>query len=701
MSIRVPVFCGVLMALTLQNAFSKEDAYVEGEVLVTFKPALEEEGAKAALTRHSMRWTDHYDAISKQRRQHSGLVRDKSRTTASLIAELKADTDVEVAEPNYIRHVSATTAPSDLNFVKLWALNNSGQTVNAVAGTSGVDSKFLEAWKLAKPNPNQVVIGVVDTGVDITHPDLAGNIWINPGEIPGNGIDDDGDGYVDDVNGYDFAGSTATITDSGYHGTHVAGTIAAIGNNSLGVIGVDYLAKILPMKVSTDGESINTSAALAAFNYAVKLKQAGVNIVALNASFGGSSSSTSEKTAIQALSNAGIILCAAAGNETANNDTTPSYPANYAIPNIISVAAIDQNGNLADFSNYGATTVDIAAPGVNIYSTQPVSQAVAVPTVTIGSTTYSGAQIEYAGTTSAAGLNKKIYNCGLGNTVDFPSGVKGNIALMQRGTLNFSDKVTNAKNAGAVGAIISDNIVEAVDANGWTLGAAGSWIPAIRVTQDQGKAIAALVTTSGTLGTLISYPDPSQAYQFLDGTSMATPHVTGAVGFAAMNFPADTMAQRITRILSHVTPEAALSGKVSSGGRLNLLGIVDTDNDGLPDWWETDHFGNLTATGTDDTDGDGDSNLDEFLDGTDPVDAGSHLAFSGFLATSDTTGDQFVLSFPTVVDRTYDVEYSDTLTEGSWTMLGSPVAGTGSVLQVTDTASRATAPHRFYRLHVE
>lgn len=682
-------------ASPFQNAFSKQDDYAEGEVLITFKPGLEADGAKTALGKHALKLTRHYDGISRIQQRVCGLVTRQGQSTSKLIETLKADPSVETAEPNYYRRVSATP-PNDTDFPKLWGLQNTGQTVNSTLGTNGVDASFLAAWKLARTSANEVVVGVVDTGVDITHPDLAANIWVNPGEIAGNGLDDDGNGYINDINGYDFAGNTATITDSSYHGTHVAGTIAAVGKNTLGVIGVQYRAKILPLKVSSDGENILTSDAIEAYNYAVNLRQHGVNIVALNASFSGTSFSTSERTAVEALRNAGIVLCAAAGNETTNNDATPSYPANYTTSNIISVAALTQNNGLASFSNYGATSVDLAAPGENIYSTVPLGAAsTTTASVMVGSTTHAATGLEYSGTTTASGLTKAIYSCGIGNPADFPSSVNGNIALIQRGTLTFAEKVTNAKNAGAVAAIIYDNT--SPTSGSWTLGSSGSWIPALQVSQAIGQAILALLPTSGTV---INVPDTTSAYQFLNGTSMATPHVAGAVAFAALNHPSDTVSQRITRILGNVTPVTALSGKMTTGGRLNLLKIVDTDGDGLPDWWETENFGSLAQSAVGDPDADGFPNASEFLANTNPTQPGSHLSITSIAMSSDGSGNHFQLSFPTVADRLYQIEWSDSLENNSWQVLGATITGTGLPVQVEDTDAMSNSPKRFYRMRV-
>jgi subtilisin family serine protease len=285
---------------------------------------------------------------------------------------------------------------------------------------------------------------------------------------------------------------------------------------------------------------------------------------------------------------------------------------------MIVVAASDQDDALATFSNYGATTVDLSAPGVSILSTYPTNQPQITAYVRHGLTNYSANALAYSGTTT--GLTAKVYDCGLGYQTNFPAAVKNNIALLQRGTLLFSQKVSNAKAAGARAAIIYNNVPGNFMG---TLGGSGSWISAICLSQADGLALKA---TSPSSNTVVAFVDPANIYQYLDGTSMATPHVSAAVAFAAMNFPSETVAQRIQRVLANVDPLPGLLGKVRTGGRLNLQRTVDSDGNGLPDWWEQIYFGHLTGTNPNaDPDGDGFSNLQEYIADTDPTNSGSAL----------------------------------------------------------------------------
>jgi len=273
------------------------------------------------------------------------------------LAVLRQDPDIEVAEPNY--EVSIAATPNDPRYSELWNMHNIAQT----GGTPDADIDGPEAWDIATGDGN-VIVGVIDTGVDYTHEDLSDNIWTNPGEIPGNGIDDDGNGYVDDIHGYDFVNNDGDPMDDHGHGTHVSGTIAGVGNNNIGVVGVNWNAKIAGIKFL----SANGSGSIAnAINAIVYANNNGIRIT--NNSWSGGSFSQSLLDAI----NAGGLFVAAAGNSGGDTDVFPAYPAAYNSDNIIAVAATDHNDALASFSNYGLTSVDLAAPGVSILSSVPYS----------------------------------------------------------------------------------------------------------------------------------------------------------------------------------------------------------------------------------------------------------------------------------------------------------------------------------------
>lgn len=267
-------------------------------------------------------------------------------------------------EPNLVVRAHGTF-PTDPKFTDLWGLHNTGQ----LGGTVDADIDAPEAWSIATGDVSTVV-AVIDTGIDYTHPDLAANIWRNPGEIPNNGLDDDGNGYIDDYYGYDFVGANDSdpFDDEG-HGTHVAGTIGAVSNNQLGVVGVNWNVQLMALKFLDSSGSGSLADAIEAINYATMMRQRGINICVTNNSWGGGGFSQELYNAIQASAAANILFVAAAGNESRNNDIYESYPASYNLPNIVSVAATDRFDNLAGFSNYGAQSVDLGAPGVDILST--------------------------------------------------------------------------------------------------------------------------------------------------------------------------------------------------------------------------------------------------------------------------------------------------------------------------------------------
>ena len=312
----------------------------------------------------------------------TSLVKSDSLSTKELIEHFSKEPNVKYVEPNYKYHLNVV--PNDEYFYKEWGLKNSGQEINGESGTSGADINATAAWNVTTGSSNYVV-AVLDTGVDYNHTDLNANIWHNSSECTNlaNGVDDDNNGYVDDCYGYDFAGTDSgdndydPMPDTPYnrdyhlHGTHVAGIIGAKGNNLSGVAGVDWNTSIMAVKIFRPSGDGYSSDILEALEYVGKMKDRGVNIVAINASYGGGENSLIMKDAINALGDKGIIFVAAAGNSGNNIDHWQEYPASYECDNIVSVAATDFNDKLAYFSNYGKESVDIAAPGVDIYSTIP------------------------------------------------------------------------------------------------------------------------------------------------------------------------------------------------------------------------------------------------------------------------------------------------------------------------------------------
>ncbi|MBX3020504.1 MAG: S8 family serine peptidase [Bdellovibrionales bacterium] len=296
------------------------------------------------------------------------IQRPMVETRATAIQTLSHNAMVEYAEPNYIYRVvgGAPDLPTDSRFSSLWGMKNTGGNYAGDAGTitgkAGIDIDAERAWKI-ETGSREVIVGVIDTGVNYRNPDLAANIFVNEAEMNGlPGVDDDGNGYIDDVNGYDFAKKDADPMDVYGHGTHVAGTIGAIPNAD-GVVGVAWNVRILPIRFLGDDGGGSLADAVSSIDYGVKMK---AHI--LSNSWGGGGFSQALQDSIQRAQDAGVLFVAAAGNSSNDNDRSPEYPASYPLNNVISVAAIDPAGMMADFSNFGKTTVHLAAPGVNVLS---------------------------------------------------------------------------------------------------------------------------------------------------------------------------------------------------------------------------------------------------------------------------------------------------------------------------------------------
>jgi len=267
---------------------------------------------------------------------------------------------VQYAERDWVVRKSAT--PNDPGYSQLWGMHNTGQTVNADPGIAGADINAPEAWDTYTGDAN-FKIAIIDTGVQYTHPDLAANIWTNPGEIAGNGIDDDANGYVDDTRGWDFFSIDNNPDDTDGHGTHTAGTVGAVGNNGVGVAGVAWRCKLIPLRFLGPTGGF-TSDAVLAVNYCRTN-----NIKVSNNSWGGGGFTQSLFDAINNAKTVGHLFVAAAGNSNINMEVSQQYPGGYNLDNIVCVASTTNNDTRSSFSNYGSTSVDLGAPGSTIYST--------------------------------------------------------------------------------------------------------------------------------------------------------------------------------------------------------------------------------------------------------------------------------------------------------------------------------------------
>ncbi len=360
-------------------------AFVPNEVLIKFidgKSSTKARSTALSLIGGTIVETIQTSAMKSANRDEVLLVSSKL-STLDAIAKLKGHAEIEYAEPNFIYNHHATSNDPSYTNGTLW-----GMYGDATSPANQYGTQAGEAWAAGNTGSSTVYVGIIDEGYMYTHEDLAANAGTNPGEIAGNGVDDDGNGLVDDVYGWDFDGDDSSVFDGvdDDHGTHVAGTIGGVGNNGTGIAGVAWNVKLMSAKFL--GRRGGTTAnAIKAVDYFTGLKQNGVNIVATNNSWGGGGFSQGLYDAIERANTAGILFIAAAGNASNNNDASLSYPASYTNSNIIAVASITNSGGMSSFSNYGATTVDIGAPGSGIYSSVPVRSK---GQMVSGYATYSG-----------------------------------------------------------------------------------------------------------------------------------------------------------------------------------------------------------------------------------------------------------------------------------------------------------------------
>jgi subtilisin family serine protease len=539
--------------------------YAEGEVLVKFRAdvsaaSLEEAGAAlgAVRVREFKRLGLHHLRLP------AGFPVDEA------VGMFRAHPDVEYAEPNYILRMNAT--PDDPYYSYIWALNNIGQTVEGVSGAWDADIDAPEAWDTTTGS-DSVLIAVMDSGIDYNHPDISPNMWQNPLETAGNDLDDDGNGYVDDVWGWDFFSGDSDPMDDVGHGTHVAGIIAAKGNNGTGSVGVNWTAKIMALKFLDINGMGYTSDVISAIEYA---SNEGAHVI--NCSFGGSNYSQALKDAIDA--SPALFVCAA-GNTGSDNDAWNEYPAGFESSNILAVAASDQDDNLAYFSNYGATSVDVAAPGSNILS------SITAPRPGEWFDDFEDADISDWSTDAAGSwtVENGALSDGPGdyqNNADkwvrqelFLSGKKGcgieyTLTLQMEEGFDFlyletsTDLISWSTVQYHTGVLSGEYTSSSLPSSG-----SGTLYVRFRLTSDGTITSGGAYIDNVAVTCASENYDGSSEYSYQSGTSMAAPMASGVAGLIKAQNPQMTGIEIKERIISSVDALASLDGLLLSGGRIN------------------------------------------------------------------------------------------------------------------------------------
>ena len=528
----------------------------------------------------------HHAAVTQERLPRNGLqvVRLARGTSARAAAvALEREAGVVYAEPNFVYHLDAL--PDDPFFGDLWGMT----AIQAPA-----------AWDTTTGSPN-VRVAVVDTGIAYDHPDLAPNVWTNPGESGGgketNGLDDDGDGFVDDVHGWDFLQGDNQPLDFSGHGTHVAGTIGAAGNNGTGVAGVDWQTSLMALRAGNT--ELEDADIISAFAYACAH---GAKVV--NASFGGPGFSQAMLDTITSPGCANTLFVAAAGNDGVDVDTAPSYPCSFAAPNLVCVAATDTDGTtLAGFSNYGPGSVDIAAPGVDVLSTVPSFQSVfeddfessIATSWTVGGTTphwarqadgaggfvlsdsaagdYAANADNWARPTSAVDLTGK-QGCAVQYDLTLDTQQDHDFLLVE-GSSDLTNWTTLDTHSGSVDDFFLDDL-SAFDGS-------PTFYLRFRLTSDADGTVGDGALVDNVVLTCLGTTFSSSDYFQLSGTSMAAPHVAGVAALIWSAVPSASVAEVKAELMQGATQLTSLSGKVASGGFLNAAGAISDATSPLPD----------------------------------------------------------------------------------------------------------------------
>jgi subtilisin family serine protease len=571
---------------------ASQAATVPGQVIAQFDAGV------SASARNSARQAADVNVVKAMRRPGQQLLETKpGQTVDEAIRELERDPRVAFAQENFVYHAMAV--PNDPLFGQLWAQLNSGQAVRGTPGflgTAGVDTDAVPAWERATGSPN-ILVAVVDTGIAYDHPDLDGNIWINPNDPPGGG-DQDGNGFVDDVHGADIVSGDGDPYDLNEHGTHVAGTIGAEGNNGIGVAGMNWAVRIMAVRVLNAAGSGTSQTVADGFDYA---GDEGARIA--NASLGGTLQAADQAALDAVNAHRNTLYVVAAGNGGGdgigdNNDALPQSPCNLPAANILCVAATTQSDARASFSNFGPTSVDMGAPGTNILSTVPAFDF------------QDDFEADNLGTkwvsegTAAWGRQSGTSASGTFSVADSPA---GNYAP----NADTSLRTNRAVQVGGAACPISFETSLEVESDFDSLvvetspSAGGPWTPRLGPLDGttQGRWIPITIDDLPTATLFVRFHfrsdgtgqfngvnldkirvgcvDPTPAYDgtefaFFQGTSMATPEVAGAAALALSLAPSTSATALKNALMTSGDPVAALIGITVSGRRLNVANLLNT-----------------------------------------------------------------------------------------------------------------------------
>lgn len=572
------------------NAFSAQSKklksnFVSGEILVKYRSSMSHFDQDVAIEREG--------GVRVGKRMKKGWNRVKLKKTLNIqeaIEDFKQDPDVLYAQPNYKYHAFAT--PNDPRYGQLWGLKNTGQAITTAGGrdtpdsannpgVAGKDMNLEYAWNNIT-DCSSVIVAVVDSGINYNHSDLANNMW------------DGGVSYPH--HGYDFISGDNDPMDSNGHGTHVAGTIGASGNNGVGSTGVCWKVKLMAVRVLGSDGSGTSASVIDGIYFAV---DNGAKVI--NMSLGGSDYGQLENDAVTYALTHNVLVVAAAGNDGANNDSfsTPTYPCNHAQDNLLCVAALTQNYSMASFSNYGALSVDVGAPGVNIVSTWPGTNSSVTDSLVAGwnfsSTTGSGwgyKSLNFGSPVSCL-VNPTNYNYSTAKysnnmdarawkNISIPASVNAAILNLKIMTdVASGDSISIHARSGSGDPVALGSTLESY--SGSTDGSrlpfeydltpflGGSVSVGFRLLTDSSGVDLGVNFSSFNIGTL-TYNTIS--YNVIEGTSMATPHVAGLAAMIFAYNPNYTYIDVVNSIKNGGVSTASLSGKTTTGKSVSAIGSL-------------------------------------------------------------------------------------------------------------------------------